>query len=220
MNLVLLDWVIISVVLLSMLFSIISGFMKECLSLINWFVAFAVAKFFYEPVANMHQLEFLQPNLRIPVAIIALFFASFIAGSVIIFFITRIMRKTDGAIGVTDRVLGMVFGALRGVFIVCAILAAFKMLFSLGLFSFIQKTPYWTNSLLIPELNKIVIWFFDKIDIQQILTAPLEGSAPADPVSDMASTVSGATGEIPQSAPSADAVPDALSGEDSEQDAE
>ncbi len=181
------DWVILAVVLVSALFSIISGFIKECLSLINWFCAFAAAKFFYYDLSQASIFEDVNENFRIPLAIAGLFLFSFILGGIIIHLVIRVLRKTDGTISLTDRFLGFCFGALRGVMIVCALLAVCNLLFSMGIFMFVRDMPVWRDSLLVPELNKIVFWFFDKIDVShlmnnavQALTAPTgaEGALP------------------------------------------
>ena len=183
-----LDWVMVGIILLSMTLSLFYGFIKECLSLIKWFASFTLAKLFYENLAHSGMLSSLPENVRIPVAILSIFFVSIVAGTILIELIIRILRKTSGSINLTDRVLGLFFGALRGVMIVCLGLAICKMGFSLGLFNFVQKMPIWAESYLIPEFDKIVVWFFDKIDLNGMvnglsdqLTSPLDPSASADP---------------------------------------
>lgn len=169
MNLVLIDWIIFAVIILSTLLSIISGFVKESLSLINWFIAFTVAKLFYEDVAKIDTFNQLPENYRIPLAIIALFIVTFVIGKITIAIVVHILRKTDGSLSMTDRLLGMCFGALRGMLFVCAIFCVFKIIFFLGFFSFIQKLPFWADSVFIPEIDKVIVWFFDKIDINSVM---------------------------------------------------
>ena len=60
----------------------------------------------------------------------------------------------------TDRLLGIVFGVLRGILVVCAILALLQIFFKLHILSFILSTSWWQNSVFIPELQRIVNWFF------------------------------------------------------------
>ncbi|MBQ8707256.1 MAG: CvpA family protein [Succinivibrionaceae bacterium] len=169
MELILTDWVIIAIVVISTLFSIMNGFVKECLSIINWFMAFAIAKFFYYDLSQSALMASMQADFRIPVSILVLFVTSLILGAVAVYFVVRILRKTDGTLSVTDRILGMCFGALRGVMMICAALAVCNILFNLGLFSFIQKMPFWENSAFIPEFNKVVFWFFDKINVTGVI---------------------------------------------------
>ncbi len=188
MELSFVDWAIIAIVLLSSLFSIISGFIKECLSLINWFCAFAAAKFFYYELSQASFLEGLSENLRIPLSIVCLFLVSFIIGAIIIHMVIGILRKTDGTISVTDRLLGFCFGALRGVMIVCALLAVCNLLFSTGIFSFVRDMPFWSESLFIPELNKVVFWFFDKIDMSSLMESAVHNMVSPDVVDAAAQT--------------------------------
>lgn len=72
--------------------------------------------------------------------------------------ITSIVNKV-GLSG-TDRLLGMVFGILRGVLIVCVILALMQIGFKLHILSFVADSPFYRDSVFIPELQRIVDWFF------------------------------------------------------------
>ncbi len=170
MELVWVDWVIVAVVAASTLLSIINGFLRECLSLINWFLAFAVAKFFYYDLSQSSLMSSMQADFRVPASILILFVTTLLLGFLIIYQVVRLLRKADGVLSVTDRILGMCFGALRGIMIVCACLAACQLLFSIGFLSFVQKMPFWEKSAFIPEFNKVVFWFFDKINVGEIVT--------------------------------------------------
>jgi membrane protein required for colicin V production len=55
----------------------------------------------------------------------------------------------------TDRILGLVFGGLRGVLIVSA------MIFFVDAFTGVENTQWWKSSQLIPEFKLVVEWFFE-----------------------------------------------------------
>ena len=82
-----------------------------------------------------------------------LFIATLIVGAIVNFVIGQLVEKT-GLSG-TDRVLGVCFGALRGVLIVAAIL------FFLDSFTGVSKSEDWSKSQLIPQFSFIIRWFFD-----------------------------------------------------------
>ncbi len=105
------DYVILGVIGFSALVSLIRGFVKEALSLVIWFAAFFIASNFYiELAAYFTNIQ--DEMLRNGSAIAALFIATLIVGAVVNYVIGQLVQKT-GLSG-TDRVLGVVFGGVRG----------------------------------------------------------------------------------------------------------
>lgn len=146
------DFVIIGVVILSSSISLTRGFTKEAISLVVWFAAFFVAQQFYQDLAVF--LTDIQDQLvRNGVAIGILFVATLILGGLVNYIIAQLVEVT-GLSG-TDRVLGAVFGALRGILIVCAVL------FFMDVFTPASQAQWWRDSVLIPEFRIVVEWFFE-----------------------------------------------------------
>ena len=146
------DYSLIAIVGLSALISLMRGFVKEALSLVIWFLAFFIAKNFYVALAE-YLTSFTDPLLRNGVSVAILFVTTLIVGAVVNNFIGLLVHRT-GLSG-TDRLLGVIFGAIRGVLIVSA------LFFFLDAFTQLPSTREWHQSQLLPHLSHIVKWFFD-----------------------------------------------------------
>ena len=146
------DYAIIAIIAFSALVSLVRGFVREALSLVTWVCAFYVASEFIPLLAD-YFTRFDDPLVRNGIAIAILFVATLIVGSVINHVIGSLVQRT-GLSG-TDRVLGVCFGALRGVLIVAAIL------FFLDSFTQMSQSSDWQQSQLIPQFSHVIRWFFD-----------------------------------------------------------
>lgn len=145
------DFTIIGVILISAVISLIRGFIKEAISLAIWFAAFFIASQFYSDLAT-YLTSFNDEMIRNGIAIAILFVATLILGGLINYLISQLV-EFSGLSG-TDRALGSVFGLLRGVLIVSA------MLFFLDTFTAAGGSQWWESSVLIPEFTPIIELFF------------------------------------------------------------
>ncbi len=147
------DWAILIIISISAGISLIRGFMREALSLAGWIVAFFVAKGFYQEFSSL-LIEYIEtPSLRYGVAWATLFLLTLTAAGLINYIIGQVVDKA-GLSGM-DRIMGMAFGALRGVLIVSL------AVISLRAFTPVEQDPWWRQSQLIPHVEIMGNWFYD-----------------------------------------------------------
>ncbi|OUS32370.1 colicin V production CvpA [Gammaproteobacteria bacterium 45_16_T64] len=146
----LIDYIILGVVAVSSLLSLRKGFSNEALSLVTWVSAYVVAKLFSSPLAVLF-VEFIDPpSARQPAAFATLFILTLIIGALIKVLFKELISASG--LSATDRVLGMVFGAARGLIIVVFVLSMLSRMTDL------PQDPWWKESMAIPHLLMVEEW--------------------------------------------------------------
>lgn len=152
-----LDIVILAIILLSALISLVRGFVREAFSLAVWVLAFWVSWSFFRDLEVPLQAWIESPTVRLGVAFAALMIATLVVGGLVNFLIIQLVERS-GMAG-SDRLIGMVFGAARGVLLV-AVLVLLAGLTPMpeedwwlesGLVGYFQELSYWLRDLLPPE---------------------------------------------------------------------
>jgi membrane protein required for colicin V production len=143
------DYAILAVIAISILVGVLRGFIKEAFSLLVWAAAFVVAYHFGGDVADMMEDSVSLPSARMAMGFAGLFIAVLLVGGLLNYLLGRLVEST-GLSG-TDRLLGGVFGAARGLALVLlALLVA-------GLTP-IPQDPWWQQSRTIARLMPLVDW--------------------------------------------------------------
>jgi membrane protein required for colicin V production len=143
------DYSIIAIIALSVLISVMRGFVREVISLVIWAAAIIVSFIFYQYIAGLLVNVIHSNSVRLVISFVGLFLATLIFGMLINYLIGQLVSNTG--LSSTDRVLGIIFGVVRGILVVVLLM----MLAGLTPFS---KGESWQGSVLIPQFEPIEKW--------------------------------------------------------------
>lgn len=144
----LIDYVVLAIVGFSVLLSVLRGFVRELLALAAWAVAFIVARLFGGDLAAMMPAEIPGEELRWLAGFATLFLTVLLAMSLVAVAVSQLVKSAG--LSMEDRVLGAIFGVVRGVavVIVLALVAGTTAL---------PKQPVWREAALRPLLELVAL---------------------------------------------------------------
>lgn len=158
------SWIDICVVLIvavSALIGLYRGLTKELISLATLIVAFWLALRYSKELAawlplsldrasfTIVDMNFDFSNLRIGIAFLMLLVFTLFAGALLNFVIGHLIARRS--LHVADRLVGLVFGVVRGAAIVIALVMA------AGLTRF-PETPWWRDARLLQPFEQAAVW--------------------------------------------------------------
>jgi membrane protein required for colicin V production len=143
------DYAILAVIVVSVVVGALRGFIKEVFSLLVWAAAFLVAYHFAGDLADLMEDAVTLPSARTAMGFSGLFIAVLLVGGLINYLLGRLV-ETTGLSG-TDRLLGGVFGAARGLVLILAVLLVCG-------FTPIPGDPWWKDSQTIQRMMPLVAW--------------------------------------------------------------
>ncbi len=147
------DCAIIGIILVSILISLVRGFVREALSLMTWIGAIWVGIHFYGTASVWLEPHISSTPIRMAASFFILFVIALLIGSIISFIVVKFIHKT-GLSG-TDRTLGIVFGLARGFIVVSIALLMGQMVFPMGSSS---EANALAESRLAPQFVPIMSW--------------------------------------------------------------
>lgn len=159
------DLAIVAIVVLFSIIGIIRGFIREVLSLLSWILAFWLAFTFADSTSYL-----LEPYINAPVLrVIASFAALFISALLLLTVMSFLIHKLFSVSGIkgTDRALGGLFGAVKGLVIIAAL-----MLFAHE--TVLPQEKWWRSSLLAGHFQPLVLIIRDLLPAD--MTKRLQGS--------------------------------------------
>lgn len=140
------DYSIIAIIILSMVFGCFRGFVRELLSLVGWIAAFYSANFLTSSYYHLIPFDFDESFKYI-----ACYFLIFITILVLASIFIKLLNKFINSVGLSlsNFILGGFFGVIRGLLIV------FVVIF-LGEKTSFSINPAWANSTYIPIIKNSV----------------------------------------------------------------
>ena len=147
------DYCIVAALVLSVLMGLWRGFIGEAIALVCWILAFWVAWTFGAQLAAQFTAITL-PSARLLLGYAICFVGVLIAGALVGF----LMRKLVAGSGLSgsDRMLGMVFGLIRGLAIITIAVLILK-------FTPLPQDPWWKQSQLLPTFENAARWLSTKL---------------------------------------------------------
>ena len=143
------DIAILFVLGLSVIVGLLRGFVSEIWALACWIFAGWVAWYCGPFVETWLPQAFASPGLRLVMAYVGCFILVVIAGSLVGYLLRRLV--SGSGLSGTDRLLGLVFGLVRGVAVIVL------LVLMLGFTPF-HRDAWWQESRLMPTFESAAAW--------------------------------------------------------------
>lgn len=158
------DFAVMAILLVSLLFGLWRGLVYEVLSLAGWPVAFVLSKLFAGGVVPMmpgpalSNIEGAQETMRITLAYAVVFVAALIVWGVLAWLLSKLVKAVG--LGWLDRVLGGLFGVLRGGLVILVLVWLAGMTAA-------PEQPFWRNAWMSKTAEDVAlltkVWLPDSI---------------------------------------------------------
>ena len=151
---VIVDYILLGAFLVSVGVGFFRGFFKEALSLVTWVLALWVA-WRFSGILDPLLTSVSSPALKLWAARVILFVGVMLAGALFSKLIGMLIESSG--LTSTDRVLGMVFGAGRGVLVVGLLVIVLQLLE-------MDREAWWQESLIVPRTAELTDWLRGYLD--------------------------------------------------------
>ena len=142
------DYAVLAAIGMSVLLGLWRGVISELLALAGWVLAFIAARAGAADGAALLARVIGDPALRLAAAMIAIFIVVLLIVAVVRYLVRRLVQAVG--LGFLDRLLGAMFGVLRGVLVVLVVV-------TLGGLTTLPKQDWWRNAILAPPLETAVV---------------------------------------------------------------
>ena len=145
----LLDYAVFAIAGFSVLLGVIRGFVREVIALASWVVAFVISSAYGGTVAPMLAQQIPDENWRVLAAVVALFFVVLVLMNILAMLASKLIK--GAGLGIEDRLLGSVFGLVRGVAVVLV------LVLGAGL-TVLPRQPVWKDAMLAAPLETLAVF--------------------------------------------------------------
>lgn len=146
---------ILVVVFASILLAFWKGFVQQAISLAGWVVALLAARLLGQELAPMFSSILVDPKHQLIAAYLVIVLVVYLATKVVSSAFGTLVKKIG--LGNLDRILGVVFGGLRGVIIVVLLVAVFSL-------TGLRNTPSWQESKIMPYMEQVRDWTAGRLE--------------------------------------------------------
>lgn len=143
-----LDYAILGVLAVSVVWGIWRGFVREVISLAGWVLAFLAANAVAGPLGDALPTSISSPEVRVLVAFLIVFIFTLSIATVAGMLLSRLLKAAG--LGGLDRTLGGLFGLARGVVILLALAIAAGLTTA-------PRHPLWKESVGAGMLTRTVL---------------------------------------------------------------
>lgn len=131
------DWILLAVLGVSVLLGVWRGLVREVISLAGWIVGFWIAQAWAPQAAAWLPLQGASEVLRYLAGFVTVFLLVLVLSVVLGWVVSKLVSAVG--LGLLDRLLGGVFGGLRGVVVLLTLAVVVSL-------TPLQSAPWWTGS--------------------------------------------------------------------------
>lgn len=142
------DYIVISIMLASVLLGLWRGVVGEIIALVAWVLAFFAAKWWGAEVARLFMPLIADPVLRTVAAWVAVFVVVLLLMALLRLAVRGLLKALG--LTLTDRLLGLIFGVMRGLVIILALVAV-------GGMTMVPKEKWWDDAYFSAPLETAVV---------------------------------------------------------------
>ena len=152
------DWALIAIIFLSVVVGLLRGLILEVFSIVIWVLAIGLAFRFSGIAASWVSAWVTIPEAQVLIGFVGILVVTLMVGGLAVWLIGKLVNST-GLSG-TDRMLGLLFGLVRGVIIIVLILLISR-------FTPFPQSDWWKNSVLVPHFEQVaeysIKWLPEKL---------------------------------------------------------